>query len=387
MPEGESARLKIQGPLAMVRGLDPDPTARRPRLLLFEQRMIGDAVMSLPFIRSAESMFDVHVTCAEHSAAIFRMVMPEEKIVVWTPPWLEGGKPGGGGRDRLVPYLQRLRARRAEVAASVWADARVHGLMRLSGARRRVGFPMTARNFYASQLPWRKKQIRIGAVLSVLGSIFTLGPLLTKKVNRQDYYQHHVDDFRNLAAALEVPWDERRPWLPLPGAAAAAAQQMVWLVHPGARFAGRRWPLRLFADIVREALLPRGAAVLFIRPPELRDARIELPPEVKIIEPASLADFLEVCARADVLLCNDTGVSHMGAALGKKVVSIFSDQEPRWFAPRGSEALAVQKEVCPYRPCLDHCVMPSYICLEAVTYEMVRAKVLSLFPERGAELS
>lgn len=68
----------------------------------------------------------------------------------------------------------------------------------------------------------------------------------------------------------------------------------------------------------------------------------------------------------------------MGAALGKRVVSIFSDQEPRWFAPRGSEGLAVWRDVCPHRPCLDHCVMPSYICLEAVSFEMVREKVVSV---------
>ena len=99
---------------------------------------------------------------------------------------------------------------------------------------------------------------------------------------------------------------------------------------------------------------------------------------MKVVASGSLPDFLDLCAQADVLLCNDTGVSHMGAALGKPVVSIFSDQEPRWFAPRGSERHVVQRDVCPHRPCLDHCVMPSYICLEAVTYEMVREKVLSL---------
>jgi heptosyltransferase-2 len=118
--------------------------------------------------------------------------------------------------------------------------------------------------------------------------------------------------------------------------------------------------------------------VIFIRAPEIRDAVPELPAEVEVLAPGSLQEFLAICAGADVLLCNDTGVSHMGAALGKRVITIFSNQEPRWFCPRGSEALVVNKDVCPHRPCLDHCVMPSYICLEAVTYEMVREKVTRL---------
>ena len=84
--------------------------------------MIGDAVMSLPFVRSAEAAYEVHVTCAEHSVGIFRMVLPEERIIPWTPPWLEKG----GGREkwrraRLPEYLVRLRGVRADVAASVWA--------------------------------------------------------------------------------------------------------------------------------------------------------------------------------------------------------------------------------------------------------------------------
>ncbi len=354
--------------------------SRRPRLLLFEQRMIGDAVMSLPFVRSAGASFEVHVTCAEHSAEVFSMVLPPERILPWTPPWLiEGGGGAKWRKARFLPYLARLRSLRADVAASVWADSRVHLLMRLGGARVRAGFPMTANNFYASQLDWRQKQIRRGAMMGTLCSIAGLRPLLTVKVHRADYYQHHVDDFLNLAAALGIAWDETPPWLDIPGAQPRDAGDCpVWLVHPGARFEGRRWPPAYFVKIVTEVLAPAGAKVLFVLPAEIRAELPPLPAGVEMIDPGSLRDFMQTCARADVLLCNDTGVSHMGAALGKLVVTIFSDQEPRWFAPRGSVQHAVWRDVCPHKPCLDHCVMPSYICLEAVTYEMVRDKVRAI---------
>jgi ADP-heptose:LPS heptosyltransferase len=271
---------------------------------------------------------------------------------------------------------------RADVAASGWADARVHLLMGLCGARIRAGFPMTAENFYASHLPWRRKQIRIGALMYGAGSFLGMRPLLTRKVRRADYYQHHVEDFRDLAGALGIAWDETRPWLPAP--ATPSSGPPVWLVHPGARFAGRRWPLESFGRIIREVLAPAGAKVLFVRAPELAGAVPQLPGGVEVVSPGSLREFMDLCATAEVLLCNDTGVSHMGAALGKRVVTIFSDQEPRWFAPRGSERHAVWRDVCPHRPCMDHCVMPSYICLEAVTYEMVREQVLSILEEARA---
>jgi heptosyltransferase-2 len=194
-----------------------------------------------------------------------------------------------------------------------------------------------------------------------------------------------VTDFEDLARALGIPWDETPPWLPAPAAPLNIAPIRkggpVWLVHPGARFEGRRWPVASFLKIVREVLLPAGAKVLFVRAPEIRDALPEMPDEVEVLAPASLREFMGICGMADVLLCNDTGVSHMGAALGKRVVTIFSDQEYRWFAPRGSERYAVSRDVCPHRPCLDRCVMPAYICLDAITYEIVREKVLSILGE------
>ena len=132
-----------------------------PRLLLFEQRMIGDAVMSLPFIRSAQKTFDVFVTCAEHSAGIFSMALPADRIIAWTPPWiLEGGSLAKWLKAGLGEYLPRLRRVQADVAVSVWADARVHLLMGLTGAKVRVGFPMTRTNFYASHLRGGRNRLR-----------------------------------------------------------------------------------------------------------------------------------------------------------------------------------------------------------------------------------
>ena len=361
--------------------LDSSPEiSRRPRLLLFEQRLIGDAIMSLPFVRSAEAEFEVYVACAEVSASIFKMVLPEERVLAWTPPWfIEGGGLSKWRKAATLAYLRRLRAVRAHVAASGWADARGHLLMALCGAKVRAGFPMNPLNFYASHLPWRRKQIRIGRLLSAAGTILAMRPLLTKNVSRSGYEQHHVEDFHDLARALGIAWDEHRPWLPRRGAPAgpgAGKDRPLWLVHPGARAESRRWPLASFIKIVREVLVPGGARVIFLQPPEIRDALPPLPAGVEVVAPAGLRELLDICGTADLLLCNDTGVSHMGAALGTPTVSIFSSANPNWFAPRGCEKYLVARDVCPHRPCLDHCVMPSYICMEAVTYEMVREKVL-----------
>ena len=101
-------------------------------------------------------------------------------------------------------------------------------------------------------------------------------------------------------------------------------------------------------------------------------------PGVLIYRPGSLAEFFSIVDAVDYVVCNDTGVSHVAAALGKRVVCIFGANLPQWFAPYHNLDLVVQNNVCPHRPCLDQCVMPSYICIESVTVEMVQQQIETL---------
>ena len=96
------------------------------------------------------------------------------------------------------------------------------------------------------------------------------------------------------------------------------------------------------------------------------------------LSPGSLTEFFSIVSAIDYVVCNDTGVSHAAAALGKRVVCVFGANLPQWFAPYHNLDLVVQNDVCPHRPCFDRCVMPSYICLEAVTVEMVKQQIEKL---------
>jgi hypothetical protein len=61
--------------------------------------------------------------------------------------------------------------------------------------------------------------------------------------------------------------------------------------------------------------------------------------------------------------------------MGKKVVTMFSATSKDWFAPFRNSDLVVQIDVCSFRPCLDRCEMPSYICLEAISVDAVVARM------------
>ena len=364
------------------------------KLLIFELRMIGDAIMSLPFVRSAAARFEVWVCCAPGCVAVFETVLPKERIIAWQPPWLvESGKYAWRRwrKSGVGDLVRRVRAVRADVAVSVWADARTHILMGLSGARERVGFPMVAVNHYANHLPWRRRQLVVGGVLTALAGVALGRRLLTRKLVRANYRQHHVENWRQLAEALSLSWDARAPWFAagtagvsaeLSALVARAPGRPVWVVHPGGRVPEQRWPLGGFERVIREVLLPAGVLVLVVKPPEV-EFGAEWEGLAPVVKPGILAELFAVVNLADVVLCNDTGVAHVAAGLGKRVVGIFTASEPDWFAPWGSREYVVRQPVCPHHPCLGRCVMPTVICRDAVTVELVAARVRQVLAERA----
>jgi ADP-heptose:LPS heptosyltransferase len=362
--------------------------------------MMGDAIMSLPFIRAARDKYTVFVCCQPSVKDVFSTVLPEEQIIPWRPPWLDEENKYGFSKWKnagIKPLLQRLRKVRAQIAVSVWADTRIHLLMALSGAKERIGFPMGKRNVYASELSWRRRQIFIGKSLKFFASLLLGRKLLTKKISRSNYLQHHVEGWRQLAEALGLEWSAAFPWLlassaPLPEKVfkwlqtARTRRQKIWLLHPGARTPNRRWPTERFRTLIEQTFLHSQIPLMVIDPVESPLPR-EWLPGVFTHRPSSLPEFFNILSAVDHVICNDTGVSHAAAALGKRVICIFSANLPEWFAPYGNLDLAVQNDVCPHRPCLDHCVMPSYICLEAVTVEMVKRQIEKLYlPDAGTDI-
>lgn len=353
--------------------------------------MLGDAVMSLPFIRTAVDYYDVHVACAPGAVPVFEQFLSSDKIIVWTPPWLaEQGKydVSRWSQSGLGEFLKRIKAVKPQVAVSVWADARVHWLMALSGAKERVGFPMIRQNYYANHLKWRKKQLLLGKALGMAGAVATLGPLLTHALERRNEQQHHLMCWEQVARALLMSWDVSAPWLvPEPVALppelvaivrdANSAGQPVWMAHAGARLEAHRWPVEKFDRVLREELQAHSAQVILLDSPEVTWSG-PLKHTFPSYAPLDVKSLFAVLNLADALVCNDTGVAHVAAALGKPVVPVFTAGNPNWFGPWGSQQRAVRRDVCEYHPCFGRCLQSHWICLDAVTVEMVSRSVRQL---------
>jgi len=355
-------------------------------MIVFELRMMGDAVMSLPFVRAAKEKYHVVVCCTPARREVYETLLPAAQVISWEPPWIVEDNKYALKRWRNANWrtlIRQLRAVRAEVTLTMWPDFRVHLLMALTGARQRIGYPMNEQNYYGHHIPERRKKMKTGRLLSSVAGCLLLRRLLTEKIDRVSRDQHQVENWRQMAESLSLPWDVGTPWIPPEHLAAPqnGAEErkggQSWAWHIGARSAMRRWPVGKVESVVRAHFVTMRKPLLLIASSE-----DEVPPSLAELAPVSRPkSFRELCAvvnSVDVLICNDTGVAHVGAALGKRVVSIFSSGEPRWVAPFGNADLVVESKVCPHRPCYDRCVMPSVVCMEAVGTDLVVQKLTTL---------
>ena len=352
----------------------------KPRLLVVELHHLGDAVMSLPFIRGAQQKFDVQVLCRPATAAIYEMLAVAPQIHAWNPPWADETECGVIETVRAAQARGRKLAHLGfDTAVCVWADARAEILMAETGAKQRVGFPMNRGNYYAADLPWRAKRLWAGRLLEKVWALTHPGnPLLTTRLYRESANQSHLRCWEQLAEATGTSCNYAAPWVK-----AAPSDQVEALrvpskpllaVHPHARLSSKQWPLEKWNILLKNEKL-RGKFTIFQILPAADETPLEGVPSIVTPDVSTLASAL---AASDAVLCHDSLPGHLAAALGKPVVTIFGSGEPDWFAPWNNRERAVQRRVCPLHPCIDRCGMDSYLCLNAVTVDDVLDALMKL---------
>jgi ADP-heptose:LPS heptosyltransferase len=107
-------------------------------------------------------------------------------------------------------------------------------------------------------------------------------------------------------------------------------------VHPGGRSA-RRWPPERFAAVA-DALAARDLQIVLTGVADERDtaravARAMRTPALDLAGRTTLGALAVLLARARLLVCNDTGVSHLAAALRTPSVIVFTTSDPARWAP------------------------------------------------------
>ena len=110
------------------------------------------------------------------------------------------------------------------------------------------------------------------------------------------------------------------------------ARAPVLAIHPGAGSVAKRWALEGFHDVARRWREAGGDVVEIVGPAE-RD--LPSVAEAHRVVDWSLVDVAALLARADAYVGNDSGITHLAAAMGARGVAIFGPTAARRWAPRG----------------------------------------------------
>jgi ADP-heptose:LPS heptosyltransferase len=291
------------------------------RIAVFRALKLGDLLCAVPALRA------------------LRAALPHARIVLISLPWAAEfvrrfatyldefcefpGCPGLPEREVDPP---RLRAFLAEMRAARWdLVLQLHGsgpvvnpLLRQFGARRLAGFFLNRDDRLDAKcfLPYPDHGLEIHRLLSLM-------------------------EFLGIPSQgdhLEFPTSEEdeRSLTAIPGIHDLPAAKII-CVHPGASVPERRWPADCFRQVA-ERLAERGYSLVLTGTEAesvlTRQVNPETsPPALDLAGCTSLGALAALLRRARLLVCNDTGVSHLAAALGTPSVVISTGNNAARWAP------------------------------------------------------
>ena len=280
---------------------------------------LGDLLCSVPAFRALRAAFP--------KASITLIGLPWAKAFVqrfthYVDEFIEfPGYPGLPEQDtdfaRLATFLEYMRARRFDWLIQMQGDGSyVNDLVRLCGARERMGFALPSADGsdlpgflpYPSDCPEIHRHLRLMEFIGVP----SVGDHLEFPLGAQDHAEFKA----------------------LPEAASLQPGSFVCL-HPGGRGLARRWSTQGFAEVAK-GLAHRGLQLALTGVAEERSlvehvARSLPVACVNLAGKTTLGSLGVLLSRSRMLVANDTGVSHVAAALRVPSVILSVGSDPlRW---------------------------------------------------------
>jgi len=314
-------------------------------LVLSSPNWLGDVVMAQPAMRSIVEAFE------------------PAHVALFGRPWLAD----------LLPFL--------DIPGAVYADAvpagadaailfpnsfRAAWLACRAGVKRRIGFRGQWRRLLLTDAPAPRISLR---------------------------HQHHRDFYLDLAEQLGVEIRERQVRLAVPAGDVKAGEEMLRrqgldpqrtvAVAPGAQFGGaKRYPAESYAAVLKW-LADRDWQIMVLGTEAERDIGDQCLAPVagqawNAAGETSLRQGLQLLCASRMLLCNDSGLMHVAAGMGKPVVAIFGATDPARTAPSGARVhLLYRPADC--SPCLKReCAVHGHPCMGNVLPEDVRDACLEV---------
>ena len=323
---------------------------RKPRLLVVELWGLGDLVIATPFLRAASERYEVTLLAKPYARELQPHLWPDVHVEGFVAPWTAFRRkyrlwswPWG----RIRTQLKTLARKDFDIGLSARWDPRDHVVLKLAGARQRLGFPR------------------------VQSQIF-----LTHPLPRVDRALHRYESWRALSKTVGLALPDMKDVI-----SPRAAVGTDVLVHTGAAQPVRVWPLERYQEIVRR-LRNMGYPVRVACDPSQLEWWRNVG-ESRAEAPSSVGRLWEITRSAAVFIGNDSGPAHLSAVSGVPTFTLFGPQLPEWFAPMHPSGEHMEGQPCPCKPCSDYCQFPVSFCLTRQELDEVWPRVLAFLQRKG----
>ena len=346
----------------------------KKKILVLRYRFIGDTILTVPFLRNlrrAEPEAFICWVVAPGSSDVVNGIPYVDEMIYWDPVTIHADS---RGTHRTLAekwdFIKGLRAKQYDKVYVLKRSLSSAIMARLTGARERIGFNTEGRCL-----------------------------LLTKGVPyRHD--QHEVLNFLDVLRADNVPVvdDYLEAWLTESEKAFAdtffkqagvAAGETVIALHPFTANPPRAWHLDNFIELANRLQRQYHARILVFGGKGDADHvdylldKIE-PKPLMAVGVTNLRESMALLGMCNLLVCNDSGIMHLAAAMQIPLIAIFGPQSPIKFGPWGEKCRVVYKNF-PCSPCrqkfFKECAPSPRMtpeCVEAINIEEVLESCMEL---------
>jgi lipopolysaccharide heptosyltransferase II len=288
-------------------------------ILVIKLRAIGDVLLSTVVLKSLRAAYpSARIDfLTERPAREVLEDNPDISATVIFDPTVDSG-PG---------LILSVRRRRYDLVIDLFGNPRSALITRLSGARYRVGY----------RFSWRQYCYNI--VAEPRGG----------EVHNTEF---NLDALR----ALGIPVVASLPQFPLSGDGERFAEALfaregmtgkaIVALNPGGGWYTKRWPVEQFAHLGR--MMSAGIRSVIIWGPgergEAERIRTLIGGDALLIPETNLKQLASILKRCSLLVTNDSGPMHIAAAVGTPVVAIFGPTNPNLQGPVGDQHAIVRNE-------------------------------------------
>ncbi len=306
----------------VVRGGPWLELSRVERIVLLRALHLGDFLCSVPALRALRERFP--------KAEITLVGLPWARELVtrysYVDVFLEF--PGyrclegvGWSPARSWDFFQQARAAEYDLAIQMHGDgSKSNRFVAQLGAKATVGYRTpeeTGRGLLDLELQMRPREHEIARCLRLVEALGAAGtPELEFRITLADWLEIE-------AVAEQTGLDLGRPMI---------------AVHPGAKDPARRWPAERFAATASRLAPELGAQVVITGgagevPLAEQVASSVAAPTFVLAGRTSIGGLAALLATQKLLVTNDTGVSHLAAAVRTPSVVLFGPTDPARWAP------------------------------------------------------